>query len=82
VLRTAKLQHNPQCERCRKAEATVVHHIRDHKGDRRLFFAAANLMSLCKPCHDGPVQQRGLRGYSTEVDANGCPIDPMHPANR
>ncbi len=32
--------------------ATVVDHIKPHKGDERLFFDINNLQPLCKPCHD------------------------------
>ena len=32
--------------------ATVVDHIKPHKGDKDLFWDHANWQSLCKPCHD------------------------------
>ncbi|MDD4570646.1 MAG: HNH endonuclease signature motif containing protein [Tepidanaerobacteraceae bacterium] len=41
---------------CLKAKritpATVVDHIKPHKGDVKLFFDINNLQSLCKTCHD------------------------------
>ena len=86
ALRTAKLVRNPDCERCkqlgRTTPATVVHHIREHKGDRRLFFKVANLQSLCAPCHDGPMKQAEYRGFENSIGADGFPLDPRHPANR
>lgn len=58
-LRTAWLSAHPlcQCPACqegaiRTTAATVVDHIRPHRGDERLFFDPANLMSMAKPCHD------------------------------
>lgn len=32
--------------------ATVVDHIKPHKGDIKLFWDTSNHQSLCKPCHD------------------------------
>lgn len=34
----------------------VVDHLIPHKGDRKLFFASANLWATCCDCHDGPCQ--------------------------
>lgn len=86
ALRLAQLSKKPLCERCetrgRVAAATVVHHIQKHEGDQRLFFDPDNLASSCKPCHDGIEQQVERRGYSTEIGADGWPIDPNHPSNR
>ena len=54
-LRSAQLLREPFCVECARrgvrTRATDVDHIRDHKGDRRLFFDAANLQSLCHSCH-------------------------------
>ena len=71
------------CEaRGRVEPATVVDHIIAHKGDLKLFWDSANWQPLCKPHHDGTKQQLERRGYSTEVGADGWPIDPAHPANQ
>ncbi len=44
------------CRRCledgRATEATVVDHVRPHRGDLALFWDPANHQPLCKPCHD------------------------------
>jgi len=84
--RLAFLRSHPICERCAKhgriTAATIVNHRQPHKGSAVLFFDTRNWQPLCKPCHDGPTQQFERRGYTTEVGADGFPIDPNHPANR
>lgn len=40
------------------APATIVHHIKPHKGHMRLFWNRANWMPVCQPCHDGPLQSK------------------------
>lgn len=50
------LKRHPWCVRC-KAEgrlvpATVVDHIRPHRGDPELFWDEKNWQPLCKSCHD------------------------------
>lgn len=37
--------------------ATVVDHIRPHKGDHRLFWDPANHRSVCRPHHDARVDE-------------------------
>jgi 5-methylcytosine-specific restriction enzyme A len=55
-LRLAHLKANPLCVKCkangRVEAATVVHHIRAHRGERTLFLDPTNLESSCKPHHD------------------------------
>lgn len=73
------------CQRCGRLlpdGAAVADHRTAHKGDAALFWDAANVQTLCKPCHDGAKQSEEARGYSTEIGADGFPIDPRHPANR
>lgn len=54
--RLAYLKRHPLCvlcsERGRIVPAGVVDHIRDHKGDRRLFWDSTNWRALCAPCHN------------------------------
>ena len=56
ALRAAVLRERPFCARClERGEytiATVVDHIKPHKGDSELFFDVKNLQPLCKVCHD------------------------------
>ncbi|SMQ65922.1 HNH endonuclease [Devosia lucknowensis] len=55
-LRDRHLDERPLCEYCLRREvvepATIVDHIKPHKGDEELFYDAGNLQSLCKRCHD------------------------------
>lgn len=64
VLRPAQLLREPWCRECakhgRRTPATVVDHVRPHRGDWALFVDPANHQSLCKPCHDRKTaQERG-----------------------
>jgi 5-methylcytosine-specific restriction protein A len=87
-LRLAHLATHPLCARCLKMKprrltpATVVHHVKEHKGDLTLFYDPANLESLCAQHHDRDAQSEERKGYSTEVGADGWPTDVRHPANR
>ena len=56
--RKARLQHltvEPLCRLCaqlgKTVAATVVDHIKPHKGDEALFWDPGNWQSLCQPCH-------------------------------
>ena len=50
------LQRNPMCVECLKNKdltpATVVDHIKPHKGNKELFWDRSNWQSLCKRHHD------------------------------
>jgi 5-methylcytosine-specific restriction protein A len=85
-LREAQLARRPFCERHRlrgqAVEATVVHHRVPHKNNAQLFFDPTNLESVCKPCHDGHIQEVETIGYSRDPGSDGWPDDPLHPANR
>jgi 5-methylcytosine-specific restriction protein A len=54
--RAAYLRKHPLCKHCGEAgriePATVVDHIKPHRGDRALFWDSANWQPLCKPHHD------------------------------
>ncbi|MCZ8518872.1 HNH endonuclease signature motif containing protein [Paenibacillus mucilaginosus] len=54
--RTRYLQEHPLCQSCmeqgRLTVATVVDHIKPHKGDMQLFWRKSNWQALCKSCHD------------------------------
>jgi hypothetical protein len=92
ALRKAQLQDQPLCERCKAkgfiVAATVVNHRKPHKGDEALFWTTDNLLSVCQPCHDGPIQAEEVTGkastrvgYSNAVGLDGLPTDPRHPFN-
>jgi len=50
------LASNPLCVECMKHDkyesATVVDHIKPHRGDKQLFWDESNWQPLCKRCHD------------------------------
>lgn len=50
------LKRHPWCIRCkakgRLVPATVVDHIKPHRGDAELFWDETNWQPLCKSCHD------------------------------
>lgn len=55
-LRPEQLLREPFCRECARlglrTEATVVDHVRPHRGDWALFVDPANHQSLCKHHHD------------------------------
>jgi 5-methylcytosine-specific restriction protein A len=83
--RVAHLSANPLCAMCavvgHVCAASVVDHIRPHRGDADRFFDRSNWQSLCTTCHDIRKQRAEARGYADTLDADGWPQDPMHPAN-
>lgn len=50
------LRLHPLCCMCKEegriTTATVVDHIKPHRGDQKLFWDESNWQPLCKPCHD------------------------------
>jgi 5-methylcytosine-specific restriction protein A len=56
MLRIHWLKCNPICVMCNKigriTPATIVDHVRPHKGSIDMFYDVSNLQSLCKQCHD------------------------------
>lgn len=57
--RAAFLARHSYC-RC-GALATVVDHIKPHRGDRELFWDKSNWQPLCTPCHSGAKQREERR---------------------
>jgi len=49
------LRHNPLCAECerqgRPKPATIVDHIKPHRGDADLFWDVDNWQALCATCH-------------------------------
>ena len=83
ILRPVQLMNEPLCAFCAAkgidTVATVVDHIKPHRGDRLLFLDPKNLQSLCKPCHDSDKQSEEVNGYSSSIGEDGWPIDDAHP---
>lgn len=54
--RNRYLKENPLCIHCKEegklTRATVVDHIKPHRGDKVLFWDESNWQPLCKKCHD------------------------------
>ena len=73
--REAFLRQHPLCAEChasgRFAAATVVDHIRPHKGDRRLFWDRSNWQALCRECHDRKTAGEGRWGDEAGVVREG-----------
>lgn len=62
------------CERQgRVAGATLVDHIKPHKGDQVLFWEQANWQPLCATCHSKHKQREEL-GLIQRLDADGWPL--------
>ena len=62
-------------------QATVADHIEQHHKDWNKF-KLGELQSLCVDCHNRTKRVIELCGYGLEVDDDGWPSDPNHPANR
>jgi 5-methylcytosine-specific restriction protein A len=76
--RKTYLAHNPLCVMCKRegrvTPATVVDHIKPHKGDKALFWDSENnWQSLCAPHHNRD-KQREERGRFQAVGEDGWPI--------
>ena len=80
--RREQLRKNPLCSDyfgvhgISKEPATIVDHIKPHKGDKVLFWDPNNRQSMCKPCHDRKtVEEDGGFGRKVKnADAVGVGI--------
>jgi 5-methylcytosine-specific restriction enzyme A len=81
--RARHLSEHPFCVICDRqgitTAASVVDHIKEHKGDHDLFWDAGNWQSLCPSCHSGIKRMQENRGYSPAADVDGMPLDDQHP---
>lgn len=81
--RKIQLAGRPFCARCDEegvlTPATVVDHVKPHRGDQTLFYHG-QLQSLCAKHHNSDKQSEEKRGYSTRVGPDGFPVDDEHPA--
>lgn len=77
-LREWVLNAEPLCRYCMESEtiepATVVDHVRPHKGDPLLFWDPNNLQPLCAACHDGRKQSEERGTAYIAFDASGWPL--------
>jgi 5-methylcytosine-specific restriction protein A len=85
IRREQQLFKHPTCEMCEAkglvVAAQVADHIQAHRGDYKLFWFG-KLQSLCMDCHNRDKQQLETKGYTTDIGADGWPVDPRHPSNR
>ena len=53
------------CQRCGKIEGDtsmlVANHKRRHNGDPVIFWREDGIETVCRPCHDGPIQSEERR---------------------
>lgn len=72
------LRHNPLCVFCLEegiaTPAEIVDHIREHKGDKGLFYDTKNWQSLCKRHHDS-TKQKMERNTNPQIDITGWPVE-------
>lgn len=74
-IRSRYLKENPLCVYCMKEgivePATVVDHIKAHKGDKDVFWDFMNWQALCKSCHDTKTStEDGGFGNNTKININ------------
>jgi len=81
--RAGYLAHHPLCVDCqsrgRATIATVVDHIKPHKGDMVLFWDSSNWAPLCKPCHDSKTAREdgGFGNKASGKPRQGCTVDGL-----
>ncbi len=72
-----------QCPHCKGVGliASVVDHIKPHKGHSTLFWDRGNLQSMNKQCHDRYKQslERNGHGFDQGCDTSGEPLSDEHP---
>lgn len=86
-VRAIQLKKEPYCICCAKRGITtpatdVDHIIPKRKTHMEKWYDPRNLQSYCKHCHDTSKYEEETLGYSTDIGADGFPIDERHPVNR
>lgn len=75
--RRAFLAANPLCVSCmaqgRVVAASVVDHIRPHRGNDELFWNPVNWQPLCKRCHDRKTGHE--QGGVFQISENSLPVE-------
>ncbi|WP_297505916.1 HNH endonuclease [Ferrovum sp.] len=75
--RAVFLSYHPLCAECNRQDrvtpASVVDHIKPHRGNQESFWDTKNWQSLCKPCHDRKtVKEDGGFGRSPPPGATSA----------
>lgn len=77
--REAYLADHPLCVRCEELGitrlATIVDHIKPHRGEQALFWDAANWQALCERCHNSHKRRLERSGRVVGCDAEGRPLE-------
>lgn len=80
------LRRHPLCEYCKRQGkvtlATIMDHIKPHRGDLELFWDRTNWQSLCKDCHDSIKAAEERSGRTPGCGLDGLPLDANHHWNR
>jgi 5-methylcytosine-specific restriction enzyme A len=80
------LARHPRCRMCQAqgkiTAATVVDHVRPHRGDLVLFWDERNWQPLCESHHNSAKQKEEKSGKLMGTDATGRPTHPDHHWNR
>lgn len=82
-LRLSQLRREPLCRMCGESDkvvaATVVDHIKRHKGNHALFHDSENLQSLCVSHHNSSKKKAEMNGVQDiGCDESGTPRDKGH----
>lgn len=85
-LRAVVLEEEPVCRMCQQINkttpSTVVDHIREHHGNKDLFWDRGNLQGLCGVCHNSGKALKEKHGFATGCDESGFPVDENHLWNK
>ena len=85
-IRAKQLRDHPLCEDCRVegrvTVATTVDHVIVPNGNATLQRSPSNFRSLCDSHHSRKTNAQARGGYTYQLDAEGYPTSPLHPANR
>ena len=80
--RVGYLRLHPLCVFCQRrgtlTPASVVDHIKPHKGDKVLFWDSDNWQPLCKLCHDSDKARIERGSAKVAVDLDGNPQGLRH----
>lgn len=77
--RDTYLRLNCWCKFCSeigmRTKATVIDHIKPHKGNLDLFWSMSNWQPLCKPCHDSTKARFERSGVMRQpIGVDGWPL--------
>jgi 5-methylcytosine-specific restriction enzyme A len=72
-MRAGQLMASPYCAMCaakgNRTRASDVDHIKPHRGDKKIFYDAANLQSLCHSCHSEKTWSETLGNVKSNAPA-------------